>query len=142
MASREDIQTLQERVGDAIKALAELKRTPQPMSGDSWIFYRRLIAPAWDLALHGITSSSYVQMYKVTLNVDKPESGFALAFVDVAWDTPAQDMSYNWSPFRDDPYSWYLRITHASYNSNSAGISVRFNVFSTQSGTISVTPIP
>lgn len=142
MASREDLLSLQDRVRRAIATLAELKRTPQAMSGDSWIYYRRLIAPAWDFEAHGITDPSYVRLYKVTYEVARPDTGFALAFVDVEWDTPAQDMSYNWSPVRDDPYSWWLRITHADYNSTPAGIMVRFNIFSPQSGTISVTLIP
>ncbi len=141
MASRQDLATLQERVATAIKTLEELKRTPQAMAGDSWVYYRRLISPAWDFEAHGITSPSYLKLYKVTYNVDRPQTGFALAFVDVAWDTPAQNMSYGWSPVRDDPYSWWLRITHVNYNSDSAGINIRFNIFSPQSGTISVTEV-
>lgn len=141
MASRQDLLSLQDRVRAAIATLADLKRTPQPMAGDSWIYYRRMIAPAWDLELHGITSPTYVKLYKVTYNVERPDTGFALPFVDVEWDTPAQNMSYGWSPVHDEPYSWWLRITHASYNSDAAGIMVRFNIFSPQSGTISVTEI-
>jgi len=142
MPSRQDLLSLQERVKNAIATLAELKRTPQPMAGDSWVYYRRMIAPAWDHEVHGITSSSYVRLYKVTYVVDRPETGFALPFVEVEWDTPAQDMSYNWSPVKDDPYSWWLRITHVTYNSDPAGIMVRFNIFAPQSGTITVTLIP
>lgn len=142
MPSREDLLSLQDRVANAIATLAELKKTPQPMSGDSWVMYRRLIAPAYDLAVHGITSSSYVALYKVTYVVDRPETGFALSFVDVVWDTPAQNMSYNISPVKGDPYSWWVRLNHVNYNSDSAGINLRFNIFSPQSGTITVTLIP
>lgn len=141
MPSRQDLLSLQERVKIAMKTLAELKRTPQPMAGDSWVYYRRMIAPAYDLELHGITSPAFSKLYKVTYEVERPETGFALPFVQVAWDTPAQNMSYNWSPVRDDPYSWWLRVTHVNYNSDSAGINIRFNIFSPQTGTISVTEI-
>lgn len=142
MASRQDLLTLQQRLKAAIATLAEMKRTPQPMAGDSWIYYRRMIEPLWDVELHGITSPSYVKLYKVTYEVARPETGFALPFVEVDWDTEAQNMSYNWSPVRDDPYSWWLRVTHASYNSDSAGIMIRFNIFAPQTGTITVTEIP
>jgi len=141
MATRKDILSLQDRVANAIATLVELKKTPQAMAGDSWVYYRRLIAPAWDFEAHGITDPAYVKLYKVTYVVARPDTGFAIAFVAYAFDTPAQNMSYNWSPVRDDPYSWYLRITHATYNSDSAGINVRFNIFATQSGTISITLI-
>ena len=142
MATREDIQSLQERVKNAIQALAELKRTPQPMSGDSWVFYRRLIAPAWDFEVHGVTGTTYNKFFKVTFNTDKPETGFALAFVEYEFDSDiAQNMSMNWSPVRDDPYSWWMRVKHVTYTADPGGISIRFNVFATQSGTISVTEI-
>ena len=62
--------------------------------------------------------------------------------VEYEFDTPAQNMSYNWAPVRDDPYSWWLRVKHVSYNSDSAGISIRFNIFAPQTGTITVTEIP
>lgn len=142
MASRQDLLTLQQRVKAAIATLAEMKRTPQPMAGDSWVYYRRMIAPAWDHEAHGITSSSYSKLYKVTYEVARPETGFALPFVEYEFDTPAQNMSYNWAPVRDDPYSWWLRVKHVSYNSDSAGISIRFNIFAPQAGTITVTEIP
>ena len=139
MASREDILSLQERVARAIATLAEMKKTPQAMAGDSWVYYRRMIAPDWDHEAHGITSPSYSKLYKVTYEVAHPETGFALPFVEVEWDTPAQNMSYNWAPVRDDPYSWWLQVKHVNYNSDSAGINIRFNIFSPQSGTITVT---
>jgi hypothetical protein len=142
MPSRQDLLNLQQRVKAAIATLAEMKRTPQPMAGDSWVYYRRMIAPAWDLELHGITSSSFVKVYKVTYGVARPYTGFALPFVEVDWDTPAQDMSYAWSPVRDDPYSWWLRVNHVTYNSTSAGIMIRFNIFAPQTGIITVTEIP
>ena len=142
MPSREDLLSLQQRVQRAIATLAELKKTPQAMSGDSWVYYRRLITPAWDLEAHGITSSSYNKLFKVTYNVARPETGFALAFMEYEFDTLAQNMSANWSPVQGDPYSWWLNVRHVDYNSDSAGINIRFNVFSPQSGTISVTEIP
>lgn len=141
MASREDIQTLQERVRRAIATLNELKRNPQAMSGDSWVFYRRLIAPAYDIEAHGITSPTYKKIYKVTYEVERADTGFALFFFDVEWDTPAQDMSYNYEPVADDPYSYWVMIKHADYNSTPAGIMIRANVFAPQRGTITVTEI-
>lgn len=142
MASREDILSLQERVANAISTLAELKKTPQAMSGDSWVFYRRLLPDGdWDIEVHGITSPSYKKTYKVTFEVARPESGFAQFFLDVEWDTEAQDMSYIYEPVGDDPYSYWVRISHADYNSTPAGIMLRFNIFAPQSGTITVTEI-
>ena len=139
MALREDILSLQERVKRAIATLAELKKTPQAMSGDSWVFYRRLIAPAWDLETLNITSTSYSKLYKVTYNVDRPNTGFALFFTDIEFQTEAQNMSYGTAPVKDDPYSLWLTIKHATYTSDIGGIRVRFNVFAPQRGTITVT---
>lgn len=142
MPSREDILSLQQRVRSAIATLAELKRTPQPMSGDSWVFYRRLIAPAWDFEVHGVTGTTYDKLFKVTYNVDRPDTGFALAFLEVEWDDPDnQNMNYNWSPVKGDPYSWWLKVTHVTYTADAGGIMLRFNIFSPQSGTITVTEI-
>lgn len=142
MATREDIRSLQERVATAIKTLSELKRTPQAMAGDSWVFYRRILpSNQWDFELHGITSPTFKKTYKMTYVVDRPDSGFAQFFFDIAWDTPSQDMSYTYEPVGDDPYSYYVRITHANYNSNSAGIMIRANVFAPQKGVISVVEI-
>jgi hypothetical protein len=142
MATREDLRSLQERVRAAIATLADLKRTPQAMAGDSWVFYRRLLpAGQWDLEAHGITSPTYKKTYKMTYVVDRPDSGFAQFFFDVEWDTPAQDMSYVYEPVGDDPYSYYIRITHADYNSTPAGIMIRANVFAPQKGVISVVEI-
>lgn len=141
MPTRKDILGLQDRLKQAMKTLADMKSAPQPMAGDSWIYYRRMIYPDWDYEVHGITNPSYNKLYKVTYNVERPNTGFALAFVEADWDTPTQDMSYNWSPVKGDPYSWWLKIKHVEYNSNAAGILVRFNIFSPQTGTISVTEI-
>lgn len=142
MATREDLQNLQERVRNAIATLAELKRTPQAMAGDSWVFYRRLLGDtAWDLELHGITSPSFKKTYKMTYVVDRPETGFAQFFFDIAWDTPAQDMGYTYEPVGDDPYSYYIQIKHADYNSTPAGIMIRATIFAPQKGTISVIEI-
>lgn len=142
MATREDIQSLQERVANAIRTLNELKRTPQAMAGDSWVFYRRILpSNQWDFELHGITSPTFKKTYKMTYVVDRPDSGFAQFFFDIAWDTPSQDMSYTYEPVGDDPYSYYVRIKHTDYNSNSAGIMIRANIFAPQKGTISVVEI-
>lgn len=142
MASREDIQSLQDRVRRAIATLAELKKTPQPMSGDSWVFYRRLIKPAWDFEVHGVTGTTYNKLFKVTYNVERPETGFMLWFMDVQFDSDiAQNMSYNTAPVKDDPYSVWLNIKHVTYTGDPGGIAVRFNIFSPQRGTITVTEV-
>lgn len=142
MATRQDIQSLQTRVRNAIANLAELKRTPQAMSGDSWVFYRRILpANQWDIELHGITDPTFKKLYKITYVVDRPESGFAQFFFDIAWDTPTQDMSYTYEPVGDDPYSYYVQIKHADYNSSVAGIMMRANIFAPQKGTVQVIEI-
>lgn len=142
MPTREDLLSLQERVANAKKALAELKKTPQPMSGDSWVMYRRLVKPTWDYEVHGITSTTYSKLYKVTYNVARPETGFMLNFTDVVWDDPiGQFMSYNIEPVHDDPYSLWMEISHVSYSSSPGGINIRFNIFSPQKGTLTVTEV-
>jgi len=142
MASREDILSLQERVKRALATIAELKKTPQPMSGDSWVMYRRLIAPAWDFEVHGVTGTTYNKLFKVTYNVDRPDTGFILNFTDIQFDSDiAQNMSYNVAPVKGDPYSLWLRVKHVTYTADPGGISIRFNIFSPQKGTISVTEI-
>lgn len=140
MPKREDLLNMQERLRRVKAELAELKKTPQPMSGDSWVMYRRLIKPAWDYEVHGITSPSWSKLYKVTYNVDRPNTGFMLWFYDYQFDDPiAQGISYNLAPVKGDPYSMWLQVKHVDYNSNPAGISLRFNIFSPQKGTITVT---
>lgn len=142
MATREDLLSLQERVKRAIATLAELKKTPQAMGGDSWVMYRRLIKPAWDFEVHGVTGTTYNKLFKVTYNVDRPETGFMLSFMDYQFDSDiAQNMSYNTAPVRDDPYSIWLNIKHVTYTGDPGGISVRFNIFSPQKGTLSITEI-
>lgn len=142
MASRQDLLSLQERVKNAMATLAEMKRTPQPMAGDSWVYYRRMIAPAWDFEVHGVTGTTYSKLFKVTYVVARPETGFALPFVEVDWDDPMfQGMSYSWAPVRDDPYSWWMTVKHATYDGSAAGIMIRFNIFAPQTGTITVTEI-
>lgn len=141
MALREDIQNLQDRVRNAIKTLAELKKTPQAMSGDSWVFYRRVLTSGYDVEAHGITSTTFKKLYKLTYNVDHPETGFAQFFLDIVFDTPAQNMSYNSSPVPGDPYSIYIQIKHVNYTTDVGGINVRANIFATQKGTVSVVEI-
>lgn len=143
MPSRQDLLSLQDRVKNAIATLAALKKTPQAMAGDSWVYYRRLIAPAWDFEAIGITSPSYNKLFKVTYNVARPQTGFAIAFLEATFTTgdEVQNMSYKWAPVRDDPYSWWLNVNHVTYNSDVGNMSIRFNIFSPQTGTITVTEI-
>lgn len=142
MGRREDILSLQERVQRAIATLAELKKTPQPMSGDSWVMYRRLISPAWDFEVHNVTGTTYNKLFKVTYNVDRPDTGFMLQFTNIKFDSEiAQNMSYNVAPVKGDPYSLWLNIRHVTYTTDPGGISVRFNIFSPQRGTLSITEI-
>lgn len=142
MPNRKDILSLQERVKTAIETLASLKLTPQPMAGDSWVFYRRLIAPAWDFEVHSVTGTTYSKLFKVEYAVGRPETGFALAFVEATYDDPDNpNMSYHWAPVKDDPYSWWLIVKHVTYTADAGGIALRFNIFAPQSGTITVTEI-
>lgn len=104
--------------------------------------YRRLIKPAYDYEVHGITSTTWKKLYKVTYNVARPETGFMLNFTDVVFDDPiGQYMSYNTAPVKGDPYSLWLKVSHATYSSAPGGINIRFNIFSPQKGTISITEI-
>lgn len=129
MPSRKDIDDLQSRVRAAIATLNDLKRTPQPMSGDSWVFYRRLIAPAWDFEVHGVTGTTYNRLFKVTYNVERPQTGFMLWFIDVQFDDQNnQNMSYNTAPVKGDPYSIWLRVRHVTYTPDAGGIAIRFNL--------------
>lgn len=136
MTSRKDIETLQSRVYAAIRTLEELKKTPQAVAGDSWVFYRHDAAPAWDFEVHGITDPAYAKLYKVTYQVPDPTRGFINMFSFHEFDTIAQDMSYATEPVGDDPYSFWLKIRHVDYNSDPAGISMRFLIFSPQRGNL------
>jgi hypothetical protein len=142
MATREDILNLQQRVKNAMTTLSELKKTPQPMSGDSWVMYRRTIAPDWDFEVTGITDTSYDKLFKVTYNVGRPDTGFMLWFVDYEYD---QDlylvMVQSTAPVQGDPYSIWLRIRHVTYTSDPGGVKVRFNIFSPQKGILTITEI-
>lgn len=134
--TRKDIATLEERVAAAIRTLEELKKTPQPVAGDGWVFYRHDAAPAWDYEVHGVTSPSYAKLYKVTYEVPDPSRGFINMFFFYEFDTVAQDISFNTQPVGDDPYSFWLKIRHVDYNSDPAGIKMRFLIFSTQKGNL------
>lgn len=134
MANRQDIETLQQRVYEAMRTLEELKKTPQSVAGDSWVFYRHDAAPDWDYEVHGITDPAYAKLYKMTYQVPDPTRGFSNMFFFAEWDTPAQDISYNIEPVGDDPYSYWLKIRHVEYNSSPAGIKMRFLIFSPQKG--------
>lgn len=136
MANRQDIETLQSRVYEAMRTLEELKKTPQSVAGDSWVFYRHDVEPDWDYEVHGVTDPAYAKLYKLTYNVPDPTRGFINLFYFYEFDTPAQDISFNIEPVGNDPYSYWLKIKHVDYNSNPAGISMRFLIFSPQKGNL------
>lgn len=136
MPSRQDIETLQQRVSQAMRDLEELKKTPQAVAGDSWVFYRHDARPAWDYEVHGVTDPTYRKLYKVTYQVPDPSRGFINMFYFYEFDTPSQDISFNTEPVGDDPYSFWLMINHVNYNSNPAGIKMRFLIFSPQKGNL------
>lgn len=136
MATRQDIQSLQDRVYQAIRTLEELKKTPQAVAGDSWVFYRHDVRPGWDFEVHGITSPTYRKLYKITYQVPESERGFMNLFYFNEFDTPAQNISFALEPVGDDPYSYWLMIAHVNYNSDPAGLNMRFLIFSPQKGNL------
>lgn len=136
MSSRQDIESMQQRVYEAMRTLEELKKTPQAVAGDSWVFYRHDAAPAWDYEVHGVTDPAYKKVYKVTYEVPDPSRGFINMFFFYEFDTVAQDISFNTEPVGDDPYSFWLTIAHVDYNSDPAGIKMRFLIFSPQKGNL------
>lgn len=136
MASRQDIETLQSRVYEAKRILEEMKKTPQAVAGDSWVFYRHDAKPNWDYEVHGVTDPAYVKLYKLTYRVPDPSRGFVNLFYFYQFDTEAQDISFNLQPVGDDPYSYWLKIRHVEYNSSPAGLSMRFLIFSPQAGNL------
>lgn len=136
MTSRQDIQSLQDRVYEAKRALEEMKTSPQAMTGDSWVMYRHDARPGWDYEIHGIADSTWKKQYKVTYQVLDPSRGFMNMFYFLEFDTPAQDISFYIDPFADDPYSFYLTVLHVNYNSDPAGLKMRFLIFSPQKGNL------
>lgn len=134
--NRQDIETLQQRVREAMRTLEELKKTPQAVAGDSWVFYRHDAAPGWDFEVHGITDPSYKKRYKVTYEVPDPSRGFINWFYFYEFDTEMQDISFYTNPVADDPYSFWLTVSHVDYNSSPAGIKMRFLIFSPQKGNL------
>ena len=136
MASRQDIETLQSRVYEAMRVLEELKKTPQAVSGDSWVFYRHDIDPAWDYEIHNVTTPSEEHLYKVTYQVPDPSRGFINMFYFYEFDTLAQDISFSTEPVYGDPYSFWLKVQHVAYNSSPAGLKIRFLIFSPQKGNL------
>lgn len=136
MPSRQDIETLQNRVYEAIRTLEEMKKTPQAIAGDSWVFYRHDAEPGWDYEIHGVTTPSEARLYKITYQVPDPSRGFMNMFYFYEFDTPSQDISFNLQPVGDDPYSYWLKIRHVEYNSSPAGIKMRFLIFSPQKGNL------
>lgn len=136
MSSRQDIESLQQRVYEAIRILNELKITAQPVAGDSWVFYRHDATPEWDYEVHGITDPTYKKVYKVTYEVPDPSRGFINMFFFYEFDTPAQNIFFNTEPVGDDPYSFWLTVGHVDYNSDPAGLKMRFLIFSPQKGNL------
>lgn len=134
---RQDIPTLQKRVQDAAAQLEQLKNV-QPLSGDSWIFYRHISANEWDIHLTN-TAANYNQLFKLTVNVADPTRGFANMFYKVDHDY-TQHMRYDGFPAVDEPYSYWLRISHATYTTDPGRIRVKFYLFSPQEGTFTITP--
>jgi hypothetical protein len=134
--NRQDIETLQQRVREAMRTLEELKKTPQAVAGDSWVFYRHDAAPEWDFEVHNVTDPSYKKTYKVTYEVPDPSRGFINWFYFYEFDTEMQDISFYTDPVADDPYSFWLTIKHVDYNSDPAGIKMRFLIFSPQKGNL------
>ena len=134
--NRQDIETLQQRVREAMRTLEELKKTPQAVAGDSWVFYRHDAAPEWDFEVHNVTDPSYKKTYKVTYEVPDPSRGFINWFYFYEFDTEMQDISFHTDPVADDPYSFWLTIKHVDYNSDPAGIKMRFLIFSPQKGNL------
>lgn len=133
---RQDIESLQQRVYDAKRTLEELKKTPQAVAGDGWVFYRHDVRPGWDYEVHGVTDPNFVELYKVTYDVPDPSRGFINMFSFYEFDTESQDISFNLQPVGDDPYSYWIKIRHVDYNSNPAGIKIRFLIFSPQKGNL------
>lgn len=136
MATRQDIEGLQQRVYDAMRTLEELKKTPQAISGDSWVFYRHQRESGWDYEVHGVADRNWRKLYKVTYQVPDPSRGFINMFYFYEFDTPAQDISFKTEPVGDDPFSFWLSVAHANYNDDPAGIGMKFLIFSTQKGNL------
>ena len=136
MASRTDIETLQTRVYEAKRILEELKKTPQALSGDSWVFYRHDARPAWDYEILNITDPTWQKLYKITYQVPDPSRGFMNVFYETSFQFDYQGISYNLQPVGDDPYSYWLKVKHVSYNSDPAGLRLRFYTFATQKGNL------
>lgn len=137
MAGRQDIPLLQERVAKAKKELEALKRVPQPISGDSWLFYRGETEDDWDLDFDGITGTTWERLYKLTMNVDDPSRGFATMFYN-SDDNYTVNMSGSIEPVYDDPYSHWVKVKHADYTSAAGRLRIKFYLFATQKGTISL----
>ena len=139
MAGRNDIETLQDRVYAAKRVLEEMKTTPQPIAGDSWVFYRHDARPNWDYEILNITDPTWKKLYKITYQVPDPSRGFMNIFFETGFQFDYQGMSYDLEPVGDDPFSWWLKVKHVDYNSDPAGIRLRFYTFATQKGELVIT---
>jgi hypothetical protein len=136
MLARNDIDSLQDRVYQAKATLEELKKTPQPIAGDSWVFYRHDPRPGWNLDVSDITDPAYRKVYKLTYQVPEPDRGFVNMFYEVAWQYEYQGIFLTIQQVVDEPYSYWVKLNHVSYNSDPAGIKVRFYIFSAQKGNL------
>lgn len=135
---RQDIPSLQQRVRDALNQLQDLKNA-QPLTGDSWIFYRNNSPNTWDLDVSG-TGQFYNQLFKMTVNVADTQRGFANMFYYMDYDY-LQNMSMNIQPAVDEPYSFWVRLSHATYTADPGRLRVKFYLFSPQEGTLSIAPV-
>lgn len=134
---RQDIATLQQRVGAALKELEQLKNA-QPLTGDSWIMYRNNTENTWDIDVSG-TTQYYNQLFKMTIPVEDPQRGFANIFYNQDYDYN-QNMSMNVWPVWNEPYNFWIRLNHATYTADPGRLRAKFYVFSLQEGTLSIAP--
>lgn len=139
MATRSDIETLQSRVRDAMRTLEELKKTPQPVTGDSWVFYRHDARPGWDYEILDITDPNWTKTYKITYEVPDPSRGFMNMFYQNEFQYEYQGISADFDPVAGDPYSYWFKVKHATYTSLPAGLRYRFFIFAPQKGNLVIT---
>lgn len=139
MSLRSDIETLQGRVRDAMRTLAELKKTPQPVAGDSWVFYRHDVRPGWDYEVLNITDMNWKKLYKVTYEVPDPSRGFMNMFYQMEFQHDYQGITADFDPVAGDPYSYWLSVRHTGYITMPVGLRYRFFIFAPQKGNLVIT---
>lgn len=118
-----------------MRELAELKKNPQAMAGDSFMFYRGQSSDMWDLEFTGITGTTWRRIYKLTLDVEDPSRGFANLFYNM--DTP-DNLFMSIEPVHDDPYSYWVLVYHVDYTAAAGQGRVKFYMFAPQRGTIAL----